>query len=128
MSKALLAAILAAALCAPAARAADAPKPQPKPAPASTEQRLADLERQLEAILKEVRQLRQELAAAPQPQVLTVIALKYVEAAKAAKELGPLFANPGADVIADQRTNSLVLRGTEAQIKQARAVIEKLEK
>src|SRR4051794_1261559 len=128
MSKILLAAILAAVLCVPATRAADAPKSQPKPAPASAEQRLADLERQLEAILKEVRQLRQELAAAPQAQALTVIALKKVEAAKAAKELGPLFANPGGDVAADERTNSLLLRGTEAQIKRARAVIVELEK
>ena len=98
MTRILLTAALGVLLVVTTTRAADAPKPQPNPAPASTEQRLADLERQLETILKEVRQLRQELAAAgasapQQAKVLTVIALKKVEAAKAAKELAPIFGN-----------------------------------
>jgi RNA polymerase sigma factor (sigma-70 family) len=96
---------------------ADAAAPNAKPAgPRSLERRLADVEKQLQQLLTEVRSLRQELKGKGKPAEVvadgTVFRLRHASAVDAAKILQEVFRgkrSPDLRVVADPRTNSLIV-------------------
>lgn len=122
-------------VAAAAPAAADKPNPDPAPTPAAVEKRLADLERQVEATLKEIRQLRQELARGPAAggpkaaatQVLTVIALRHASADRAAEVVRKVLPAAAEGMVVDVRTNSLLLRGTGAAVADVKDLLLELD-
>jgi type II secretory pathway component GspD/PulD (secretin) len=123
------------------AAGADSPRPEdkggePKHALTSNDvdRRLAELEQHAAALLKEVQALRAESKALAAKNVradeVRIFALKHADAAGMAKMLKQLLQGPDAktlSIAADDRTNSVVVRGGSEQLEVIEAIISRLE-
>jgi type II secretory pathway component GspD/PulD (secretin) len=121
----------------------DQPKGRPgPPAPAAEpqtdpERRLAEMEKHLAALAKEIEALRKDLKAKPAAPgakadakaEFRVILLKNAAAGDAAKVLTQTFRGdrPAMSIAADERSNSLILRGAPDDLAAAEAVLQRLD-
>jgi type II secretory pathway component GspD/PulD (secretin) len=123
---------LAVALIPTLARADDGSKAG-KPDPAALERRVADLEKQLTKLLADLQALRSELkqmAKADAPEEFQIFALKNADAVKLAKVLDEIFnskAGKALRIVADEQTNSILVRGPADQMETVKAVIARLD-
>jgi len=98
------------------------PPAAPAEKPSDPERRLAEMEKHLAALAKEIEALRKDLKAQPAAPgakadakaEFRVFLLKNAAAVEAAKVLTQIFRgdHPALAIVADERTNSLVLRGS----------------
>jgi Bacterial type II/III secretion system short domain len=98
------------------------------------DRRLAELEAHVAGLLKEVQSLRaQSKALAAQPgrsDEFNIFALKKADAAGMARMLKQLLQGPDAknlSIAVDERTNSVVVRGSREHMEVIEAIIMKLE-
>lgn len=92
------------------------------------ERRLADLERQLEASLKEVKDLRAELKARAEGD-FEIYRLKNVPAEGLAQTLHKLLGDDGKSlrIVAEPTSNSLLVRAKPDQANILKAIIQRLD-
>jgi hypothetical protein len=109
------------------------PAPKRRPDAAGVDRRLADMEAQLGKLLKEVQTLRNDLKAAParaeKRMELNIFKLKNAHAEEMVRVLRELLTD-GADnvrIIADVRTNSVLIRGPQEFMETAQAVLSRLD-
>jgi type II secretory pathway component GspD/PulD (secretin) len=107
-------------------------QPGPGPRPADTtdaERRLANLEKQLDALHKEIAELRQELKAKPPRPEMRVFALKHVPAVDMAKTLQAVLGetNKTLRIVADPQTNSVLVSAAEQESAVIEALINQLD-
>jgi type II secretory pathway component GspD/PulD (secretin) len=120
------AALAAALLFIPAARAQERTDPR-RPASPAADKRLADLEEQLKKLTAEVQSLRQE-PRAPGEVAVTAHVLKEAKAADAAKILETLYDTPRAVRVAhDARTNTVFIRADPATREDIQRVLQLLD-
>jgi type II secretory pathway component GspD/PulD (secretin) len=101
------------------------------------ERRLAEMEKHLAALAKEIEALRKDLKAKPAAPgakgdakaEFRVLVLKYAAAREAAATLAQIFRgdHPALSIAADERTNSLILRGPAEDLAAAEAVVQRLD-
>ena len=108
----------------------------PLPTPARTadaaalEKRLVDLEKQLAALMKEVQSIRKDLKAQAPHVEIKIFALKHAEAAHVAHLLQDLLGGKVGKtirIVADQRTNSLVIHATPEHLRLVEALLTRLD-
>lgn len=93
--------------------------------PLDADQRLADMEKRLEALLGDVRALRQELKkAAAGPSSFT---LKYIKASRAAEVVQAAFPDRAIRLTTDDSTNSLFIQAADKELKEVRKLLEVLD-
>ena len=109
------------------------PPAAPAEKPSDPERRLAEMEKHLAALAKEIEALRKDLKAQPAAPgakaEFRVFLLKNAAAVEAAKVLTQIFRgdHPALAIVADERTNSLVLRGSVEDLAAAEAVLQRLD-
>jgi RNA polymerase sigma factor (sigma-70 family) len=102
-------------------------------------QRLAEVEKQLEKLTRDVRIVR-EMLNAPESAKLTnvvkppvredwtvVLALKHARAAAAVEVLQRVMPRENLRIAADDRTNSVLASGSEQQIRELKAILNKID-
>jgi hypothetical protein len=121
MSRTLWSTVLASLLLVPAVRGEEKPRQSP-----DVEKRLAELEKQLETMLKEVRALRQELK---EPAVSTTIAveLKHANADDAAKVLQQIYREAKTTRITTIGGKKLLIYADEKDAAEIRTIINILD-
>lgn len=106
---------------------------QPAKESADVNRRLAELEKRVDAMLQEVRALRAESkarAAAEKPNEVRVFALKHANASEMARTLKGLMQGPDGKGLAfsvDERTNSLLAKGTAKHLDIVQAIVTRLD-
>jgi len=109
------------------------PPAAPAEKPSDPERRLAEMEKHLAALAKEIEAPRKDLQAQPAAPgakaEVRVFLLKNAAAAEAAKVLTQIFRGdkPTLAIAADERTNSLVIRGSADDLAVAEAVLQRLD-
>jgi type II secretory pathway component GspD/PulD (secretin) len=113
------------------------PPAAPAEKPSDPERRLAEMEKHLAALAKEIEALRKDLKAKPAAPgakgdakaEFRVFLLKNAAAVEAAKVLTQIFRgdHPALAIVADERTNSLVMRGSVEDLAAAEAVLQRLD-
>jgi hypothetical protein len=108
-------------------RSGQNPRLQPSGAAPATDldRHLADVEKRLEAALKEVRAARQALKA---PQVGTTrFPLKHIDATQAVEVLRAAYPNSPMRITSDARTNVVFIQAGAADIQAIRRLLEALD-
>ena len=123
---------LAVALLSGFASAQDAERPNANLDTAQLEKRLGELERQVEGLLKEIRELRQEIQPLGSGKIL-VFQLQYIDSHTATKVLKKVFGlsqdTRGPLVIeADAVANSVVVFGPPEKIEMVKEILNKLDR
>ena len=100
------------------------------PSAAYLDRRLGELEKQLGALLNQVKDLRKELQAAP-PQAkagleLKVFTLKHAECVDMTRLLQELFQG-SMRVVADPRTNSVLIHAKAELMQAIEAIVSRLD-
>jgi RNA polymerase sigma factor (sigma-70 family) len=117
----------------PVARGADAwgsrPNELPRPGGAAEvpdlDRHLADVEKRLEAALKEVRSARQALRGSPADA--TVVPLKHTDAGRAAAVLRVAYPGGQVRVTTEARTNAVIVQASPADTQAIRRLLEALD-
>jgi len=94
------------------------------PAP-DLDRHLADVEKRLEAALKEVRSARQALKGSPAGA--TTFPLKHTDAARAAEVLRAAYRGGQVRVTTDDRTNTVIVQAGAAETQAIRRLLEALD-
>jgi type II secretory pathway component GspD/PulD (secretin) len=92
----------------------------------ATEARVAELERTLERLQKE----RQTAKPVTETNIIQVFSLRYSSAPELAEQLNQLFKwkeGKSQRIIADSRTNNLIVNGSEKQVAAVMAILQVLD-